>query len=446
MNLANRLLNPYLMWFRLLRDCWHTAAVSVGSATLATAAAAIAGRELGASAFGSVGVITAYFGWFTLIGSYPCFALVPSFLASDSETEAGKRRGIATVLLMKTSFSALATSVAVLMMPVLMPGVWHGRLRAAALIYAIAFFQSPPRAAVDVVSQAAGWLRTWSASSAVGSSLPLVLLVGFALTPAKLDPRGYMILITAAGTASLLFSLALFGIRLGGFRRLRPRTDLIRPFLAAGRGPWLSVLGGVLTIHGVRTIIATHLPNRDLGLYDVSYQFISYVTGVGMAVSIPALSQWSRMAADGDIAGLHRSLRACQSATAAVMGTVGLLCIIIPKQILLAVYGADFTDAAPVLQAMGASLVLGGAGGWYWIAVYAVAQPHRVAVPNVVCSATLLLMAYLVVRFTSLGITGAAIAYTLSVGAWLAVYEREFKRAISETTARRANPEGQRSL
>lgn len=444
MYVARRLVNPFLTWFRLLRDSWHTAAVSVGSATVATAAAAIAGRELGASAFGSVGVITAYFGWFTLIGSYPCFALVPSFLANDSETETGKKRGIASVLLMKTSFSGLATLAAVLMMPVLMPGVWKGDLRAAALIYAIAFFQGPPRAAIDVVSQAAGWLRMWSASSAVASTMPLALLIGFALTPSRLNPRMYMILIAAAGTASLLFSFVLLLNRLGGLRYLRPRIDVIRPFLAAGRGPWLSVLGGVLTVHGVRTIIATHLPNRDLGLYDVSYQLISYVTGVGMAVSIPALSQWSRMAADGDIPGLRLSLRKCQAATAAVMGTVGTLCIIFPRLILLAVYGSDFIDAAPVLQAMGASLVLGGAGGWYWMAVYAVAQPQRVAVPNVVCSATLLLLAYLIVRFTAFGITGAAAAYTLSVAAWLAVYEREFKRAISETTARTTNPQGQR--
>ncbi len=444
MSLAEKLLDPYLTWFRLLKGSWHTAAVSVGTATLATASAAIAGRELGASAFGSVGVITAYFGWFTLLGSYPCFSLVPSFLASDSETETGKKRGIASVLLMKTCFSGLATSAAVLLMPILTPGVWRGELRPAALIYAVAFFLAPPRAAVDVVSQAAGWLRTWSASTAVATSLPLAILVGFALTPRALDPRGYMILIASAGAAAMLFSFSLLVARVRGIRHLRPRTDVIRPFLAAGRGPWLSVLGGVLTVHGVRTIIATHLANRDLGLYDVAYQFISWVTGVGMAVSIPALSQWSRMAAEGDIVGLRRSLRKCQAATAAVMGTVGLGCIFAPRQILLAVYGADFTDAAPVLQAMGMSLVLGGAGGWYWMAVYAVAQPQRVAVPNVVCSAVLLILAYLLIHFTALGITGAAAAYTLSVAAWLAIYEREFGRAISETTSRTVNPQGQR--
>lgn len=425
-----RYLCAYLTWFRLLRESWHSAAASVAATTLVTASAALAGRELGASAFGSVGVITAYFGWFTLIGSYPCFSLVPSFLASDKETEAGKRRGIGTVLLMKCAFSSAATLCAVSAMPLLMPGVWRGELRSAALVYAMVFFQAPPRNAIDVVSQAAGWLRMWSVSSTFANALPLVLLTGFLLTSYELNPLGYVLLMMAAGSVSIVFSLSLLANQVGGVRRLRPRLDLVRPFLAAGRGPWLSVLGGVLSVHGARTIIATHMPSRQLALYDVAFQLICWVTGIGMAVSIPALSQWSKMVAEGDVGGLRRDLRARQAATAGVMGTAGLLCCLVPRPILVAVYGPQFVEAAPVLQVMGLSLVLGGAGGWYWMAVYALRQPWRIALPNVACSAILVVMAYLLVGLTGLGITGAALSYTVSVLAWLVMYEWEFRRAL----------------
>lgn len=434
MSAARTLLSPYLTWYRLLKGSWHSAAASVAVQTMVAAATALAGRELGASAFGSVGVITAYFGWFTLIGSYPCFALMPSLLADPKETTSAKRRGIGTVLLMKTAFSGSATLAAIGAMSLLMPGVWHGRLRLPALIYGFIFFQAPLRNAMDVVCQGAGWLRLWSVSSTFANALPVVLLAGFALTPYRLIPLSYMALLVAGGVISFVFSGWLLLRQVEGVRHLKPRSDLVRPFLAAGRGPWLSVLGGVLSVHGARTIIATHLPSRQLALYDVAFQILCWVTGLGLAVAVPALSQWAKLGADGDVKELRRDLRSRQTATAVSMGTVALLCILFPRPILLAIYGPQFANAAPVLQAMGVSLVFAGAGGWYWMAMYALKQPWRLAMPNILSGVILVIAAYILVPFTKLGITGAAIAYTASVVVWLVLYEWEFRRAMRLAT------------
>ena len=59
----------------------------------------------------------------------------------------------------------------------------------------------------------------------------------------------------------------------------------------------------------------------------------------------------------------------------------------------------------------GDTLVLGGAGGWYWIAAYALSQPYRLAMPNVSSNVVMVILAYSLIRFTGLGIAGAATLY-----------------------------------
>ena len=437
---GNRALSPFLTWFHLLKASWHSAAASVAAQTLVAATAVLASRALGASAYGSVVAIAAYYGWFTLIGSYPCAPAIPSFLASDKETDSGKKRAIATVVVLKSALSLLGGTLAYLWLPVLMPSVWRGPLHNAAVIYIVVFTLPPIRLITDVIAQSAGWLRFWSVSSVVGTGLPVALLAVYGLTHVRLTPHSYIALLVAATIASTAFTLYLLVSKVGGLSYLRPRADVARPFLAEGRGPWLSVLGNVLCNYGVRTIIATSISSRELALYDVVYVFIGWVTGIGLAVTIPALSEWSRLAAEGDIDGLRRDVRRRQRATAAMLGAVGLVSLVAARPILLAIYGPEYVGAAPVLRIMGLSLALGGLGGWYWIAVYALAQPWRIAWPNISSNVVLVLLAYVLVRFTSLGITGTAIAYVFAVAIWLAVYEWEFRRALSARTSRTANP------
>lgn len=446
MSLARVILSPFATWFGLLRNSWHSAAASVISQTLIATAAALAGRELGAAKYGSVVAIMAYCGWFSLLGSYPCCSLLPSFLATEKETEVGKRQAMATTLVLKFSVSVLATLSAYLLMPVLMPSVWNGPLHSVAAIYLITFAILPVRAAVDLVLQSVGWLRLWSISTAFGAALPVVALALCMIGPARLTPHTYVLLLSASALASIAFSFGLLSRRAGGVCGFRPRADMARQFLRAGRGPWFSVLGNALCVYGLKTIIATNLPSKQLGLYEIVFSFIIWVTAVGTAVTIPALSEWSKLFAAGDIAAVRTELRRCQRATGAVMGAVGLVSFMAARPILAALYGPEYVGAATVLRIMALSLALGGVGGWYWIAAYALGQPWRVALPNIVSNVAVIVLAFVLVRYTSLGIAGAALAYLLAVVIWLGIYEWELRRAFaSATIARTATPAGPHS-
>lgn len=440
MSCSRAFLSPYVTWLQLLRNSWQSAAASVTSQTLVAVASALAGRELGASAYGSVVAIVAYCGWFSMLGSYPCCSLMPSLLAGDSETETGKRRAMATAIATKSVLSLVAAVLAYLLMPVLMPSVWHGPLRGAAILYLIPFAVAPIRATVDLVLQAAGWLGSWSLSNTVAAAVPVVLLAAYAFSPTRLAPHGYVVIVFVSIVASTGFSIVLLSRKVGGVRHLRPRADLATLFLSAGRGPWFSVLGNALCLYGVRTIIATSLPSRQLGLYEVVFAFIVWVTAIGTAVNIPALAAWSRLFAENDVDGMRRAVRGCQTATGVVLGTVGIISLVAARPILQAIYGPEYVGAATVLRIMALSLPLAGAGAWYWIAAYALGQPWRVAWPNIVSNVAMVTMAFVLVRYTSLGIAGAALAHLVSVVLWLVIYESEFRRALIEPTARTASP------
>jgi O-antigen/teichoic acid export membrane protein len=62
--------------------------------------------------------------------------------------------------------------------------------------------------------------------------------------------------------------------------------------LNAGRGPWLATFSNVIISYGTNTLIAAHLKASDLGHYDVILSLHGWVTTIGLAVTIPAMSDW----------------------------------------------------------------------------------------------------------------------------------------------------------
>ena len=426
------LAGAYGTWFRLLKASWHCAAASIVSQTLTAVAAALAGRGLGASSYGSVIAIVAYYGWFSLMSNYWTYALLPSYLADQSAGEADRKSACVTSLLLTTVLTILAVLIAYLTMPVFVPGITRGPLHKVALLYALVFTFSQLRVALDMISQSAGWLRLWSASNIVGTALPVMFLLLYLALCGKLAPYSYMVLLVAATALGTAFSFVVFVLMLGGLRCLRARASLVVPFLAAGRGPWLGIFSNVLGTFGVKTLIAGNLPSRELGLYEIVMTFHMWVSSAGMAVIVPALSEWSRMAADRDFDGLRKDVRARQTSTAVILGTVMVLVMVAAKPILLCIYGPEFGDATLLLRIFALMWPLGGLGGWYWAATFALAQPWRLARPNLIYSIPVFFAVWALLRLTSLGVVGVGLAVLVGSLAWLIDWEYQFRQALRQ--------------
>jgi len=55
--------------------------------------------------------------------------------------------------------------------------------------------------------------------------------------------------------------------------------------------------------------------------------------------------------------------------------------------------------------------------------------------PNISSNAVMVILAYSLIRFTGMGIAGAASAYLIAVALWLVVYEWEIRRAFAAVAA-----------
>jgi len=420
----------HLTWFRLLKASWHSATAYVISQTLTAAAAALAVRGLGASAYGSVVAIIAYYGWFSLLSNYWTYALLPNLLADQSVTSSEKKRACATAMFLTVILTAFAVLIAFLTMPIFIPNISAGPLHRIAVLYALVFAFAQFRPTLDAISQSAGWLRLWSASNLIGTALPVVFLLFYLASSKAFGPFVYVLLLVAATAMSVAFSFGGFVYMLGGPRYLRPKLSLIRPFLAAGQGPWISLFSNVLITVGVKSLIATYLVSKELGFFEIVNTFCVWIISAGLSVTIPALSGWSRLVAEQDIEALRKDVRACQAATGAVLGTMALLVIVAATPILRTLYGREFGDAALLLRIAALSMPIGGLGGWYWYAAFAIGQPWRMARPNITCCVPIFGLTYVFVRFTSLGVIGALLATTIGNFVWLAVWEYEFRQAL----------------
>src|SRR5512135_3359866 len=113
-----RILAAYVEWFSLFRRSWYSSVVSIAGQSLAVITVALAGRRLGASAYGEVVAIMAFYGWFSLLSSYTTYALLPRLIADPDLSQAMKAAACATAFWTTVAFSLLATSLAWLLLPV----------------------------------------------------------------------------------------------------------------------------------------------------------------------------------------------------------------------------------------------------------------------------------------------------------------------------------------
>jgi O-antigen/teichoic acid export membrane protein len=429
-SMVSGLTAAYAAWFTLFRKSWYSSVVTIASQSLATITVALAGRGLGASSYGDVVAIASFYGWFSLLSGYTTYALLPRIMADPDLTSQTKTAACATAFWLTTSFALVATQLALLLLPVGIRQFGVASLRPATLLYAAVFVSGQINNVLLAISQSAGWLRQWSAIGLTGGLLPVILLLGYQVFVGGLTPLTYLAVLAATSLFTTGLSFFLFVSRIGGWRCLRPHRALIGLMLRAGRGPWLATFSNVIATYGTNTLIASRLNSGDLGHYDVVLSLNTWVTTIGLSVTIPAMADWSRKLAARDYSAIRADFRLRQSSTAVVLSTAAVFAFFFADILLQLLYGPDFSSAAPVLRILVLSWVISGLGGWYWYFMFASGNAWRVAPPNLAFGIPTFLLTWVLLTFTPIGIIGAAIARLIGQTAWLLTYELNFRKVI----------------
>ncbi|HEY3342106.1 MAG TPA: oligosaccharide flippase family protein, partial [Anaerolineae bacterium] len=380
--------------------------------------------------YGDVVAIAAFYGWFTLLASYTTHALLPRMVADPDLSQASKSRACATTFWTSLVFTLLATIPAMLLLPLGLRQFDEPTLRTATLVYGVVFALGQVNAVLLAISQSAGWMRQWSAVGLLGGALPVISLLVYQMVQGPLTPFIYLVLLALSSFITIGFSFALFLRGIGGLRHLRPDVKLIRPMLDAGRGPWLATFSNVIVSFGTNTLIAAHLKTSDLGHYDVILSLHTWVTTIGLAVTIPAMADWSRNLSVRDFNAIRVDFRLRQTSTAVVLGMAAVFTFIFAEPILYALYGPDFSSAAPVLRILVTSWFISGLGGWYWYFMFASGNAWRVAPPNLAFGIPCYMLTFVLLTFTSTGLPGVVTARVLGLLLWLIVYEVHFRRVL----------------
>ncbi|MHB9023329.1 MAG: lipopolysaccharide biosynthesis protein [Armatimonadota bacterium] len=430
MTLLRFLIDGYATWFTLLRRSWHSAAVSVLAQVMAAVVVLLASRGLGPSAFGQVMAIAAFYGWFALVSNYDTGVLLARLFADPALKHEEKTRACATAFWLRLLLSLVALGAALLLLPWGLRELNLSSLWVVALLYAPVFIVSNFKVFLDAIFQYSGLISRWSLSTLVFTALPVLLLLALQFSRVGLTPQRYMLLMLFAVLAGLLLTLILwfsvFGVRV----LLRPDFSRIGSLLTAGGGPWIAVFCNVLITFGSQTLVARYLPSRELGLYGVVLSLSTLVAGVGLAVNVPAISDWSRLAAAHDLPAVRRDFRRRQASTTVVLGTAMLLAMLAPGPILHLFYGADYVAAAPLLRVYALNWLLTGLGGWYWHYLFSIGHYHRVAYPNLAIGIPTFILSFLFLQYTKLGVQGVVIATVLGSIAWLLTYEWHFRQIM----------------
>jgi O-antigen/teichoic acid export membrane protein len=309
-------------------------------------------------------------------------------------------------------------------------------LHTVAVAYALIFLFTQLRTALDSASQSAGWLGRWAASNLLATALPVCFLALFPAFFKALTPGSYVALLAVAGALSIGASLALYFEAVGGWKALRPDPSILGQIASAGRGPWLALLTNTMAASGVPTLIAAFLPSKELGYFSVAVSLYLWISGAGMAVTVPAMWDWARLAAAHDLQAVKKDLRRRQRATGIVMTSAALVMFVGAGPIVRTLYGQDFAPAVPMVRLVALNVVMTGFGSWYWHMFLALGQSGRVAVPNIASNIPSLGLAYVFLRFTNWGATGAILAGVIGGAFWIGAYELELRAALRQEKRR----------
>ena len=438
--LFRRVLQPYLTWFTLFRASWHSASTYIIAQSLGMVLVLIASRGLGAEPFGKIGAIGAYFGWFGLIIGYSVSAKLPSLLAERRHQPHKQAEACATVLALTLLFTVAGMALALLLLPLGLQRLNLTEFSGVALLFAAFFALMQIRGALDSISQYFGWLPRWSVSNLAATLLPILLLGGLLIANGHFTPLQYMTFYVLASIAATAFTFWLFLQAIGGWSELHVDRTIIRPLLLAGGGPWLSLLSGTAVSYGVPLIIAHFLLGKEnIAYYNIVLSLNNWVTLAGMAVSMPAMARWSKLAAEGRLPELRRELRRNQLASGLVITTFMLLVGLFAAPLVHLLYGPGYDAVIPLFRLCVILTSVTGFGGWYWLSLFSLGHPSGVGPPNFCYAIPIVVISYLTMRFTHLGMCGVIMAMDIGIVLWLICYEILFRRAYRIESAKRAD-------
>jgi len=154
-------------------------------------------------------------------------------------------------------------------------------------------------------------------------------------------------------------------------------------------------------------VLASFRPSREIGLYGSAYQPIEYAflaTAVVINVAFPLLSQsWGT-----DHERFVRLYRRGSEVLLGAMLLAPVLSLIVGPQVVTAIYGSDYAEAAEPLRILSVALVLMTMNGWQALVLLAASRQRIALAYNL---AALVVAAIAAVSLVSwLGMRGAALA------------------------------------
>jgi O-antigen/teichoic acid export membrane protein len=317
----------------------------------------------------------------------------------------------------------------------------------AYLVMVVGDYPSDVRAAVFLVGLGAcleNFGRTWAAVFQAWERMEfisVVLILQRILTAAggaiALALGGGLVDVSAVYAGATLVGFLVGVLLLRGFI-VRPnwRIDTSRwvPIIKAGVPIGLLTLLFSLLLRLDQTLISylSGGNNREVGFYAAAFRLVEATLFVSWSFS-QAMLPWLARGEDAGDRAMADGYEMGQKALAAVLTPVAVIFVLLADPIVSLVYGADYSEAVPSLQLLGAMTLFFGINGFAAMALIARDRPGLFS--RSLIAMIVLNVALNVILIPPMGATGAALAALISGVALAALAQVFVGRAVG-----RVNP------
>jgi L-malate glycosyltransferase len=371
---------------------------------------ALASRNMGPEAFGSLAVIFNAMSFLAVVALWGQETLI---IRSWSEYCGSDRPGLARGAL---SFGALVVAGSGLVTAVIVAVVWRmwdPTVSAALLIAACSFLfaHSLLQFSGQFARVAAGIVLGDAPRESMWRFIVVAVLAGHYMVETGFGAPEFFFVATAAIVVAIVFQ-AWQVARLvpQAVRQAQPQHDIRAWFLRALK-MWLAAILDTTGQYLEVVVIGAFLGPTVAGFYFVATRITNGFAMISASISSYAQAQISALFYSGAKADLQTMLRSLAIICAGLVG-LGLLLIVVAGRLLLSAFGADYASAY-------AALLVLAAGG----AVVALAGPaahvllltgHEGAYPRIMLCGMVLRFALIAVLGPTFGLMGAAIAWAVS--------------------------------
>jgi O-antigen/teichoic acid export membrane protein len=420
------------IWWVLFDDSKLSAVASLTLQTMGAILTALTARMLGQTNYGELVTLTTTTAWFGIVASYPTSSLVAHFRAEGLKSREAYERRCATGLWMSLGFGSVAMIAGLFLLKPFLRYYQVETLFWPGVMLCVALPLAAPGAYCLYLLQSFGRIALWSWINLAVAGIPIAALLVAATAFGPLTVAAYVVSFLTANTLTALLGLIVSARILGWRHLVHPDFSAALRMLQAGLGGFIAGASVTFAILAVNTLIAKCVSRVALGHYQLMTTIGGWVYAVVVSVSVPALSKWSMLAAEGRLQPLRRSIRLRQSGTGALASLAAALALVFAPTILQLIYGAAYRQEALLLRLSLPAWIALGFGSWYWIALTAMGHPGRVMSSNIVWGSVQFALAWVLIRWARLGSHGAMVAYAMAYLAWLATYEIVVRRTLRE--------------